>query len=139
MQKILSDAHSNFSVFGLAFTFALGSLMIAICFMLESPPGFLRKRFGSNAYWRLEWATNGTLQLQRLAHEELGFGTWRGCTQDVPTTRHGEKLALLDVTNVNHPSLKARSSAAVESTASQDDSREKLEPVRIEDAAGARL
>jgi hypothetical protein len=103
--------------------------------MLESPPAFLRKRFERNIYSRLEWCTNGTLQLQRLAHEELGFGTWRGCTQDVPTTQAGEKLAVLDVTDVAHPSFTAPSLSVIECTSTRENSQEKLEPVHIEKTA----
>ncbi|KAF1941655.1 hypothetical protein EJ02DRAFT_512318 [Clathrospora elynae] len=107
-QKILSDAHSNFSVFGLVFTFSLGFLAIALSFLVESPPRILRKMYNRRAYSRLEWCSNGTLQLQRLAHEELGAGVWTNCTQDMPTTRCGEdKLALLDITDQSHPVFRA--------------------------------
>ncbi|KAL1651891.1 hypothetical protein SLS58_000014 [Diplodia intermedia] len=61
-----------------------------------------------DSYARLEWCANETLQLQRLAHEELGMGTWSKCDGDVPVTEKGERLAMLDLTDSKHPRLKAR-------------------------------
>lgn len=49
---------------------------------------------------------NETLQLQRLAHEELGLGTWTRCDKDVPVTARFERLGVLDVTERTHPRLK---------------------------------
>jgi hypothetical protein len=104
--------------------------------MLESPAAFLGKRFDRNIYSRLEWCTNGTLQLQRLAQEEMGFGTWRGCTKDVPTTQSGEKLAVLDITDAAHPCFAGPSLSSIECTSTRENSREKLEPIHIEKTAG---
>ncbi|KAL9615740.1 MAG: hypothetical protein Q9160_009297 [Pyrenula sp. 1 TL-2023] len=67
---------------------------------------FLQKWRKSSIYPRLEWITNESLQLQRLAHEELGAGTWSGGTKIIPTTAKGECLAVLDVSNKKHPCLK---------------------------------
>lgn len=67
----------------------------------------IQTRRGANVYARLEWGTNETLQLQRLAHEELGVGTWEGCAGDVPVTKRGERLAVLDLGDLDHPRLKA--------------------------------
>jgi len=102
-------------------------------FIVESPPKILRKRRGKKSYSRLEWASNGTLQLQRLAHEQLGFGTWNGCTQDVPTTRYGESLALLDVTDSSHPCFMSSYPEIVEGAVSQQNSKEKLDLAYIEE------
>lgn len=65
---------------------------------------FLCKK-GYRQYAHLEWTTNEVLQLQRLAHEELGLGTWTGCVDTVPTTKGGENIASLDITNIHHPVL----------------------------------
>lgn len=61
------------------------------------------KRFGRGNHNRLEWAINDTLQLQRLAHEELGCGTW--IAEGFPITAPGEKLAVLDVSDPAQPKL----------------------------------
>lgn len=53
----------------------------------------------------MEWIANETLQLQRLAHEELGAGGWSGAANAVPVTKAGETLATLDTTDAYHPRL----------------------------------
>lgn len=50
---------------------------------------------------------NQTFQLQRLAHEELGYGTWTHAADSIPTTQRGEKLALIDTSDPDHPILVA--------------------------------
>ncbi|KAI3318702.1 hypothetical protein HD806DRAFT_511618 [Xylariaceae sp. AK1471] len=46
-----------------------------------------------------------TLQLQNLAHEELGFGISSKGTDKIPTTETGGLLCCLDLTNLDHPML----------------------------------
>jgi hypothetical protein len=60
----------------------------------------------------LEWSATNILQLQRLAHEEAGYGKWDGCGGDVPVTRDGKDLGLLDVEDVDHPVLKKKRNVA---------------------------
>lgn len=55
----------------------------------------------------MEWTTNEVLQLQRMAHEQLRMGTWSACDTEVPITERGEKLAVLDLGNLQHPRLVA--------------------------------
>lgn len=45
------------------------------------------------------------MQLQRLAHEELGCGTWIGGDRFPITTAFGEKLAVIDISDPGHPKL----------------------------------
>ena len=56
-------------------------------------------------YTYLEWQTNDTLQLQRLAHEELGYGTWSRAVAGNPVTAAGEKLSVLGIKDDTHPVL----------------------------------
>lgn len=53
-----------------------------------------------------EWFSNETLQLQRMAHEELGLGDWEGCTRPgaVPITKNGQFLGTLN-NDAKHPRL----------------------------------
>lgn len=46
-------------------------------------------------YTFLEWSTNETLQLQRLAYQGLGSGSWSGYADAIPTTQPGEELGNL--------------------------------------------
>ena len=43
-------------------------------------------------YKYLEWASNGTLQLQRLAYQGISSGKWSGYTDDIPMTESGALL-----------------------------------------------
>lgn len=56
-----------------------------------------------------EWQANSTLQLQRLAHENLGLGTWSKTNESVPVTEPGDVLGVLDISNPLHSRLVASS------------------------------
>jgi hypothetical protein len=49
-------------------------------------------------YGRLEWDSNSYLDLQRLAHQALGIGTWSRSRTGVPITAPGEKLGVVSST-----------------------------------------
>jgi hypothetical protein len=104
-QKINSTAHASFSLFGLLFTFVVGCLIALISYLLEPVSKLLYKKWGFKTYAYLEWNTNATLQLQRLAHEELGWDTWSKGTGEIPTTEPGDLLGCLDISNPDHPVL----------------------------------
>ncbi|OJD30592.1 cytochrome p450 protein [Diplodia corticola] len=110
-QKIRSTAYTNFSVFYLALVFSLGAVVIILSYTLEQLVATIQRRYNLDKHARLEWCTNETLQLQRLAHEELlGLRgvTWKGCTGGVPVvTERGRLLGVLDLEDLEHPRLKA--------------------------------
>lgn len=56
----------------------------------------------------LEWSSTNTLQLQRLAHEEAGYGHWDECDGANPVTRPQEKLGVLDFSVLDKPVLKSK-------------------------------
>lgn len=56
-------------------------------------------------YAHAEWQAGSTLQLQRLAHERMGMGSWSKTGYAVPVTEPGDALAVLDVGNPNHVRL----------------------------------
>ncbi|KAI0418902.1 hypothetical protein F5X98DRAFT_362848 [Xylaria grammica] len=104
-QKIRTTAYASFSLFGLVFIFLVGSILLATSYLLEPVSAFLYKKKGYKKYEHLEWTSNATLQLQRSAHEEAGFGTWSKCTGAVPRTEANELLGSLDITKPDHPVL----------------------------------
>lgn len=59
---------------------------------------FNRGKEAHPPYSRLEWNSNSFLDLQRLAHEALGLGTWSRSKTGVPITAAGEMLGALDIT-----------------------------------------
>ncbi|KAI1740921.1 hypothetical protein F4680DRAFT_465117 [Xylaria scruposa] len=104
-QKIKSTAYASFSLFGLLFTFLVGVLIIITSYLLEPVSRILYQKWGWKNYAHLEWMSITALQLQRLAHEELGFGTWSNGTKEIPTTEEGDLLGCLDISNPDHPML----------------------------------
>ncbi len=56
-------------------------------------------------YAYAEWQAGSTLQIQRLAHESMGAGSWSNAVGTVPITRSEEKLAMLDISDPKHPRL----------------------------------
>lgn len=106
-QKILTTAYTNFNTFGLCLTLALGSLIIIVSYILEPLLSCIQKRWRFlDKYSRLEWCANETLQPQRLAHEELGLGTWHRGAEPVPLVNAGDRLAMLNLEDLEHPRLK---------------------------------
>ncbi|KAB2568954.1 hypothetical protein DBV05_g12364 [Lasiodiplodia theobromae] len=107
-QKVLTTAYTNFNTFGLCLTLGFGTFIIIISYALEPLLNCAQKRWRSlDKYSRLEWCINETLQLQRLAHEELGLGVWQRGVEAVPITEVGARLGMLDLTDLEHPRLKA--------------------------------
>lgn len=80
-------------------------MIIVLSYSLEFVADWIQKRLNLDTYKRLEWTTNEALELQRLAHEEAGFGTWSNTDEETPVTVSHEKLARLDISNPEHPTL----------------------------------
>jgi hypothetical protein len=80
---------------------------VILSYLLEPTLSCFRKRYGLNTYRQLEWCTNDTLQLQRLANEQIGVGTWSAGLGTVPTTQPWENLASLNLSDPKHPTLQA--------------------------------
>lgn len=121
-QIIRSKSYASFSMFGLCFTFVMGFLLILASYLLEPISGYLFKKQGYKEYAHLEWVTNATLQLQRLAHEEAGKGTWSKCLDMVPVTQADELLGSLDTTDRHHPIIRHTQSGSDRSAETQSTS-----------------
>ena len=102
-QKARSGRAQNFSVLAIGLILGLGLLIICVNVSLHRLVSYVQRERHLKDYRRLAWKSNGLLQLQRLAHEEAGFGTWERCVKAVPLTAKGEVLATLDVTDPEHP------------------------------------
>ncbi|KAI0435510.1 hypothetical protein F4803DRAFT_557926 [Xylaria telfairii] len=105
-QKIRSLEHTSFSFFGLAFTFITGTLIIVASYVIEPVFACVYKRRKYQPYAYLEWISNSSLQLHRLAHEELGLDTWSNCDKEIPVPIDPDRLlASLDITDPKHPTF----------------------------------
>lgn len=109
---------------------AIGILIILLDFTLLPIVAWVDKRRKPHQYSvsRLQWFTDDLLQLQRLAHEEIGLGTWSNCVGVgvVPVTEKGELLAIIDAQDPGHPRLTASSR---DSPTAKTSSEEKLSAV----------
>jgi hypothetical protein len=111
-QKILNSSYISFSLFGIIFIFVLGGVIILVSFALDPVMAELRKRFNIKTYEQLEWSSNDALQLQRLAYDGAGAGTWFNGASLVPLTLRDEQLlALLDISDPELPRLKILSAS----------------------------
>lgn len=104
-QKIRSTAFTSFSVVGLAITLTIGGTIILLAAVAEPLLNLVQRENRAGLYRRLEWVTNETLQLQRMAHEELGLGSWTRAASGIPVTASNECLGVLDISDENHPIL----------------------------------
>lgn len=83
----------------------MGLVIIITSFSLEPLIACLYRRdqarkLKRGEYRYLEWASNGTLQLQRLAYQGIKSGKWSGYTDDIPMT---ESDALLGDLTQSYP------------------------------------
>jgi hypothetical protein len=83
----------------------MGIVLTLVSYLLEPVSSMLYKRKTYNTYANLEWSTNSMLQLQRLAYEGLGVGFWSNCVDTVPTTKGGELLGVLNISDPDHPTI----------------------------------
>ncbi|KAI1428826.1 hypothetical protein F5Y12DRAFT_782402 [Xylaria sp. FL1777] len=104
-QKIRTTAYTSFNVFGLYILFIGGVVLILLSFSIEPIISCLHRRRRYSQYRYLEWVTNESLQLHRLAHEGVGWGTWSRATEEIPTIEKGQVLGCLDLTEPRHPVL----------------------------------
>ncbi|KAH8585616.1 hypothetical protein B0O99DRAFT_696297 [Bisporella sp. PMI_857] len=106
-QKINSLKHYSFSVSFLALILFLGGTIMFLSIFLEQLSAIIYQlpKLRSNQkliYGRAEWQAGSTLQLQRLAHENLGLGYWSGTDKSIPVTELGDTLGVLDISNTKH-------------------------------------
>ncbi|KAL9624396.1 MAG: hypothetical protein Q9160_001358 [Pyrenula sp. 1 TL-2023] len=127
-QKIVSTAYTNFSTMWLIIVLLVGTSIILLEQSVETIVGWLERRKMIKTS-TAEWFGNGTLQLQRLAHEELGFGDWEGCGgKAIPITQKGQLLGVFITADKEHLKLsdpntvvqKAESATKIENSGDQD-------------------
>jgi hypothetical protein len=105
-QKVKSSKHYSFSAWSLGAVLIGGGLIMLIGVFLEDIISLLLKIPGLSstklAYAHSAWLAESTLQLHRLAHENLGLGSWKRTDEAIPVTHLDVALAVLDVTDPKH-------------------------------------
>ncbi|KAK4162931.1 hypothetical protein QBC43DRAFT_214124, partial [Cladorrhinum sp. PSN259] len=92
-QKIRSQEHTSFSMFGVCFTLVTGLLITIASYVLEPIFDCLHRRKGSPEHDKYaEWNSNETLHLQCLGYHGRGEGVWTRFGHTVPITEEKEAL-----------------------------------------------
>jgi hypothetical protein len=102
-QKVRSSEYYSFNVLGVAIIISVGLFLMVLAGFIETITSgidiiFSHEKPHTPPYGRLEWDSNSYLDLQRLAHQALGIGTWSRSRTGVPITAPGEKLGVISST-----------------------------------------
>jgi len=97
-QIIQREDFTNFSVLVLAIIFISGFAVICVSLVLEPAVSYVQLKFKPGLYRRIRWQLESTLQLQRMALEEVGLGTWSGGAGEVPVIEKGEEFEFIPET-----------------------------------------
>ncbi|KAF2026090.1 hypothetical protein EK21DRAFT_103512 [Setomelanomma holmii] len=147
-QKIVSNAYSSFNVLGLSLILGIGVVIIVLDTGLEPSVAWWQRRkfrkrqqlepeLGTDEkethplYAAIEWSQTSILQLQRMAHDEAGYGEWSKCDKDVPVTEPGQLITSLNLSNVEYPMLRQKEETPVSDRDETDTGLETL----VEDQA----
>jgi hypothetical protein len=95
LQKVRRSDYDSFSLLGVTLILVIGGILIVTDLFLASVVGHFQRRRTVANQKRLEWTQNGFLQLQRLAYQRGGMGTWSREEESVPLTQKNEKLGLV--------------------------------------------
>lgn len=110
-QKVRNSFNTiSFSLLGVAIILIVGTMLILTNLILDLVVGWIQSRWNIGNYRHLQWISDDKLQLQRMAYEEAGIGTWSGTTSAVPVTKYGDRLGLPLNTDARHPRLSVRTS-----------------------------
>ncbi len=109
-QKVRSsNGTTSFSILGVSIILILGTVLILLNLVLDIVVGSIQQKLDWGDHKRLQWVIDEKLQLQRLAYEEAGQGTWTGGASAVPIMKMGDRIGVPRDVNKMHPKLSIRS------------------------------
>lgn len=91
-QKVRSGTYYSFNLFGLLVTLVFGSLIVIINLSLSTCIGLVQRLTKRGIHRMEDWSLDHSLQVQRMAYENLGLGHWDGKEALVPVTAAGERF-----------------------------------------------
>jgi len=130
------SGYQNFSTLGIGIILIIGLVIIVMGFAIDGVVGWWQERLLGKRYKKLAWASDGYLQMLRLAYEGAGYAGWENCDAEVPVGKEKEKvmrLGGLDDGDKEHPSL-VKASEEVEEV--DGDSMQKLAGAPLLDEEG---
>ncbi|KAF9697639.1 hypothetical protein EKO04_004170 [Ascochyta lentis] len=109
------DQHQIYPILAAQYQYGVGKGTSESLYAISGAPTLLaRKTMVNNRqhaelplnHWQSEqWQAGSTLQLQRIAHENLGLGIWKRTDEAVPVTRADDLLGVFDTKNLRHARL----------------------------------
>ncbi|KAH8772420.1 hypothetical protein F5882DRAFT_452292 [Hyaloscypha sp. PMI_1271] len=103
-QKVRSTSEAvSFSVLGTSFIIAVCIVLILVSLVLDQVMGFIQERWNRGGYRHRQWLLDGKLQLQRLAYENAGIGTWIKVEDNIPVTILRDLFGMPDENNRGDP------------------------------------
>lgn len=105
-QKVRSsNGTTSFSVLGVSIILILGTVLILLNLTLDIVVGYVQRKLDWGDHKRLQWVIDEKLQLQRLAYEEAGQGTWTGGANAVPVMKMEDRIGIPRNVDKMHPKL----------------------------------
>jgi len=91
----LPAGFQNFSILGIAILITIGGLIIILGYSIDGIVGYIQDHSAQASYARLSWQLENSLQLQRMAQENAGWGApW---ARQLDTVPHSNGRAMLGV------------------------------------------
>jgi hypothetical protein len=82
----------NFITLGISIILIIRTTLDILSWCVDIPVWIVQMRLNRH-HARLNWTSDGYLQLQRLAYVGAGYDNWENCTDNVPVTA-GPKKAI---------------------------------------------
>jgi hypothetical protein len=106
-QKVRSsNGTTSFSMLGVSIILVLGTFLILLNLILDTVVGLIQRKLDWGDHKRLQWVIDEKLQLQRLAYEEAGQGTWTGGANAVPVMMMEDRIGIPRNVDKMHPKLR---------------------------------
>jgi hypothetical protein len=93
-QIIRGTSFYNFSIFGLTVLIGAGALIVILNQTLAAVVGLVQRFTHRGLSRQEEWRLTHSLQLQRMAFEGAGIGSWEGKDRAVPVTACAQMFSL---------------------------------------------
>ncbi|KAL3421694.1 hypothetical protein PVAG01_05850 [Phlyctema vagabunda] len=116
-QKVLnSGPFTNFSILGIAITFAVGGVLIFLGLTIDVLVSIVKSWIGKGEYSRLAWVLDEKFQLQRMAFEGKGWDEWvpESKADLIPVMKKGQSIGKYDIVEKEHPTIVHRKSMPAE-------------------------
>lgn len=107
-QDIQREDFTSLSVLAIGLIFGLGGLVICVTLVLETVVSLVQLQCRRGLYHQVRWRLDSVLQLQHMAFEEAGLGTWKGGADEIAVTEKVEKFGPVTEWDEWHASIRGK-------------------------------